>query len=381
MSETDLELLARYARHHTEDAFAELVRRHLGLVYSAALRQVRSPQLAEEVAQCTFIDLARQAANLKPDTILTAWLYQITRRTANAVEAAPVGLAVAISTAATLAGTSIATTATVAIKKAIGMTILKKALLRGALVVAVTTPIYLQQRAKESLRAENAALRVQTTELATLAQLKAENERLAKQLKIEAERPQAERRELLQLRGRVGMLRQAAQENPRLRTELNDLAKKLQQIDAERGGGVENDPQKKMMINKVQFATLWGHALLKAGQRNGGQIPPDLATAAPYLKDNELLPINWRNTDPIIGEAATNGIGIDRFELVYQGSLTNLVDPSRTILMREKESFRAADGRWTRIYVYANGFGSTRWSDDGNFKDVESAGAPQRISP
>jgi RNA polymerase sigma factor (sigma-70 family) len=82
MSDTDLELLARYSRQHAEDAFAEVVRRHLGLVYSAALRQVRSPQLAEEVAQSTFIDLARSAAKLKPDTILTAWLYQVTRRTA-----------------------------------------------------------------------------------------------------------------------------------------------------------------------------------------------------------------------------------------------------------------------------------------------------------
>ena len=82
MSDTDLELLARYTRQHAEDAFAEIVRRHLGLVYSAALRQVRSPQLAEEVTQSAFIDLARSAGKLKPDTILTAWLYQVTRRTA-----------------------------------------------------------------------------------------------------------------------------------------------------------------------------------------------------------------------------------------------------------------------------------------------------------
>jgi RNA polymerase sigma factor (sigma-70 family) len=82
MSDTDLQLLARYTRQHAEDAFAELVRRHLDLVFSAALRQVRSPQLAEEVAQSAFTDLARQAHRLAPDTILTAWLYQVTRRTA-----------------------------------------------------------------------------------------------------------------------------------------------------------------------------------------------------------------------------------------------------------------------------------------------------------
>src|SRR5438876_4338533 len=82
MSDTDLELLARYTRHRAEDAFAEIVRRHLDLVHSAALRQVRSPQLAEEVAQSTFIKLARHAHRLAPDTILTAWLYQVTRREA-----------------------------------------------------------------------------------------------------------------------------------------------------------------------------------------------------------------------------------------------------------------------------------------------------------
>jgi RNA polymerase sigma factor (sigma-70 family) len=79
---SDLELLQDYARNKSEESFAALVNRHLNLVYSAALRQVRSPQLAEEVAQCVFTDLARNAHKLKPDTILTAWLYQVTRRTA-----------------------------------------------------------------------------------------------------------------------------------------------------------------------------------------------------------------------------------------------------------------------------------------------------------
>jgi RNA polymerase sigma factor (sigma-70 family) len=79
---SDLELLGQYARNRAQDAFTEIVRRHVDLVYSAALRQVRSPQLAEEVAQSVFTDLARNAGKLKPGTILTAWLYQVTRRTA-----------------------------------------------------------------------------------------------------------------------------------------------------------------------------------------------------------------------------------------------------------------------------------------------------------
>jgi RNA polymerase sigma factor (sigma-70 family) len=78
----DLNLLGQYARDKAQDAFTEIVCRHVDLVYSAALRQVRSPQLAEEVAQSVFTDLAHNAGKLKPDTVLTAWLYQVTRRTA-----------------------------------------------------------------------------------------------------------------------------------------------------------------------------------------------------------------------------------------------------------------------------------------------------------
>jgi RNA polymerase sigma factor (sigma-70 family) len=82
MTADDLDLLKQFADNNSQDAFTTLVHCHLDLVYSAALRQVRSPQLAEEVSQSVFADLARNAGKLKSDTILTAWLYQVTRRTA-----------------------------------------------------------------------------------------------------------------------------------------------------------------------------------------------------------------------------------------------------------------------------------------------------------
>ncbi len=82
MSESDIELLARYRRDRSEEAFSEIVQRHLALVHSAALRQVRLPQLAEEIAQATFLELARQADRLEPTTQLAAWLYEATRRNA-----------------------------------------------------------------------------------------------------------------------------------------------------------------------------------------------------------------------------------------------------------------------------------------------------------
>src|SRR5687767_2652822 len=83
MTASDLDLLSDFARDQSQDAFTALVQRHLNLVYCAGLRQVRSPQLAEEVAQSVFADLARNAGRMKPDTVLTAWLYEVTRRTAS----------------------------------------------------------------------------------------------------------------------------------------------------------------------------------------------------------------------------------------------------------------------------------------------------------
>ncbi len=82
MTANDLELLGRFSREHSQDAFTALVKQYMDLVYSAALRQVRSPELAEEVCQTVFTQLARNAAKVKSDTVLSAWLYQVTRHAA-----------------------------------------------------------------------------------------------------------------------------------------------------------------------------------------------------------------------------------------------------------------------------------------------------------
>ena len=82
MEVRDSDLLTLYARKGDEDAFATVVNRHLSLVYSAALRQVRIPALAEEVSQVVFLELARAAGRLEAHTRVSCWLYQVTHRRA-----------------------------------------------------------------------------------------------------------------------------------------------------------------------------------------------------------------------------------------------------------------------------------------------------------
>jgi len=338
MSDTDLELLARYARQHSsrrnpmeadvEDAFAEIVRRHLNLVYSAAVRQVRSPQLAEEVTQSVFTDLSRNASRLAPDTVLTTWLYQVTRRTAidvvrrearrqlreqiatemnvinatsddwahieplldeamhalddtdrtavllryfenkslrevgqtlgtsddtaqkrvsraverlreffakrgvtvgasglvvvisaNAVQAAPIGLAVTISTTAALAGSAIATATTATATKALAMTTMQKTLI-AALAVAIGGGVY-QTRQVLNLksRVHTTASMAEQVELLT----RDRDEALSRLAMV------PDNNELLSLRANRTELMRLRAEVTRLRAERDDLESRWRQ--------------------------------------------------------------------------------------------------------------------------------------------------------
>lgn len=73
------QLLADYAACGSDAAFQELVRRHLDMVYSTAVRLTQGDtQLAEDVAQIVFIDLARKAQVLPPSVNPGGWLHRHT---------------------------------------------------------------------------------------------------------------------------------------------------------------------------------------------------------------------------------------------------------------------------------------------------------------
>ena len=74
--QTDSQLLYAYAESHSEAAFSELVRRHVDFVYSAAVRMVCDPHLAEDVTQGAFVALAKSATQLTQRPVLSGWLHR-----------------------------------------------------------------------------------------------------------------------------------------------------------------------------------------------------------------------------------------------------------------------------------------------------------------
>ena len=78
---SDQQLLREYGISASEAAFAELARRYVDFVYSAALRMVRNSHLAEDVTQGVFLALAQNSG--KPASgLLSAWLHRTTRNLA-----------------------------------------------------------------------------------------------------------------------------------------------------------------------------------------------------------------------------------------------------------------------------------------------------------
>lgn len=74
----DETLMLRY-QQGDRAAFAQLVRRHQTALFNFALRQVRIPQVAEDVVQESFVRVVQNAADFKHEARFTTWVYTITR--------------------------------------------------------------------------------------------------------------------------------------------------------------------------------------------------------------------------------------------------------------------------------------------------------------
>jgi RNA polymerase sigma factor (sigma-70 family) len=79
LRDDDRVLLDRFAREGSNQAFAQLARRYVDLVYATALRRLRGDAcVAEEVTQAVFIILSRRAGSLGASVLLPGWLHRAT---------------------------------------------------------------------------------------------------------------------------------------------------------------------------------------------------------------------------------------------------------------------------------------------------------------
>jgi len=75
----DWEFLSEYIQSGSQAAFGQLVERYVDFVYSVCLREVRDPDLAQDVTQVVFLILTRKARTLRPGTVLAGWLFNTAR--------------------------------------------------------------------------------------------------------------------------------------------------------------------------------------------------------------------------------------------------------------------------------------------------------------
>ncbi len=250
---------------------------------------------------------------------------------ANAIQAAPVGLAVTISTAAALSGTTIATTATATAVKTIAMTTVQKTIIGATLAAAVGTGVY-EARQSALLREQNQALQQQqaplTEELTQLrgerdetlnklTAMRQENERLRQQpsevlkLRAEVSRLRAETQKLAQtkvvtsaeaagndpfiqsvlsLAARAIELGQLVDQNPSKRIPEFQLLTENDWLEAAKKSSAdsESDPQKILnelrFMAKQKFLHASQPALRSYIEAHQGQLPSDISELKPYFK-------------------------------------------------------------------------------------------------
>jgi hypothetical protein len=129
--------------------------------------------------------------------------------TANAVQAAPVGLALTISSAAALGGTAVATAATAT--QAIAMTTLQKAFLAATIAAVVATPLFVQNEALSKARAEQSTLLAEMSAIPLQAMSTSVIEDVEDRARRDREDLERLRRETASLRARIAELSTQAQ--------------------------------------------------------------------------------------------------------------------------------------------------------------------------
>jgi len=121
---------------------------------------------------------------------------------------------------------------------------------------------------------------------------------------------------------------------------------------------------------KLNDARAFAAGLRQYADDHDGQFASDLSQLSGYLpKPLESNALPWINA-PVTG---TND-----FEIVFQGSQNDLsnIPLRRVLLIRERQPWQTPEGKWAKVYGYADGAAEIVESDD-NFQSWEA----QQIVP
>ena len=85
-------------------------------------------------------------------------------------------------------------------------------------------------------------------------------------------------------------------------------------------------------------------------------------------KHQNLFPTNLDRTLPYLGAANRLPSGTNHFDVLYQGSLADLPNPmTNGIIVIRSDPWQGKDGRWTRIYGFADGHCEAHYETEDNF--------------
>ena len=244
-------------------------------------------------------------------------------------------------------------------------------ILLGVVAIAVIASVLIQRRNQARFSENDGIFQQQDNRLAELA---AENQRLSNlvvQTKSKSATAEDRTGELAQLRTKVGALQQQTNQLAKQVAENRRLAgvqffshADFDLLEHNKGLGITfaGGPRATGKLNDARAITA---ALRKYADQYQGVFPLNLDQATAYLPQAlEADSPPWANA-PLTG---TND-----FELVYRGSQNDLTNiPLRRVaLIRERQSWMTPDGKWARVYGFADGAAEIVESDD-NFQSWDA---------
>ena len=233
----------------------------------------------------------------------------------------------------------------------------------GAVILAsLATPVLVQRDARAGLREKHAALRQQTDRL---AESTAENRRLSNLVaQAKAAFSDEQFKELMRLRGEVGMLRQQTNATQQLREENRWLEARLNTAQNQPTTMSPGEFQQGLLAEKRDamrnICLQLPQALQRFANDHTNQAPTDLLQLRNYFITSAGEPV----------------LGLRLFEFVSERP--EIVVPANTLLLRDPEQHRKPDGKWARFYAYVDGRIVEATSDDGNFDAWEKQHASPR---